>query len=245
MSDFRKYLNVYDFDVVLPGSGEIIKFKPITTGQMKKLLTVENTDNPEVIENALDELISSSIITEGFNIKDLYIQDRFFLLVELRKKTKGNAYQFNIKCPDCSSQSIVNIDLNSLNIKKRPEDINHVIKLNDDISIEMDYIKRYDNQIAFNEINKRLDFNDIQKQVESIIYTYATVMRKVITPDGENEISFIDALFLLNNIKQSEYEKIVKWYNDNDFGLDFTYTINCPHCKYSKVESIPVDNFFF
>ena len=96
--DFRNYLNVYEFNTTLPGSGEEVTFRPITTGQLKKLLIYENETDPMVIEGALDDLISSCIVNEDFNINDLYLQDRFFLLVEIRKKSKGENYSFQYNC---------------------------------------------------------------------------------------------------------------------------------------------------
>ena len=68
--DFRKYLNVYEFETTLPGTGDTVKFKPMTTGQLKKMLVYENSTNPMTVEKALDELISSSIIgsTSSFGI---------------------------------------------------------------------------------------------------------------------------------------------------------------------------------
>ena len=53
MSDFKKYLNVYQFETTLPGTGELIQFKPITTGQIKKLLVYEGSENLNIIENIL------------------------------------------------------------------------------------------------------------------------------------------------------------------------------------------------
>jgi len=37
LPDFRKYLNIYEFDVVLP-SGISVKLKPINAGQLKKFM---------------------------------------------------------------------------------------------------------------------------------------------------------------------------------------------------------------
>ena len=41
---FKNYLNVYEFDTVLPGTGAKLKIKPITTGIMKELLLYESAD---------------------------------------------------------------------------------------------------------------------------------------------------------------------------------------------------------
>jgi hypothetical protein len=145
MSDFKKYLNVYEFECELPGSKKKVKFKPLTTGQMKKLLIYEGEEDEVKVEGALDELISSAIITKDFNIEELYLQDRFFLLVELRKKTKGSLYKFQINCPECGSQSIIKIGLDKLPVKKLEKE-EEEIKIDDNISLVLSQIKRYYHQ---------------------------------------------------------------------------------------------------
>ena len=54
---FYDHVNVYDFSCELPGSKETIQFKPVSTGQIKKLLTYENESNYVLQEQALDDLI--------------------------------------------------------------------------------------------------------------------------------------------------------------------------------------------
>ena len=105
MSNFKNYVNVYEFDCKLPGSGKVVNYKPITTGQMKKLLIYENETSPVVQEKALDSLISSSVIDKDFNINDLYLEDRFFLLVEMRKNTKGKTFTFPFECSKCKTST--------------------------------------------------------------------------------------------------------------------------------------------
>jgi hypothetical protein len=65
--NFLDYVNVYEFECELPGSKQKVKFKPVTTGQIKKLLTYEKETNYVIQEQALDDLISSSVLSEGFN----------------------------------------------------------------------------------------------------------------------------------------------------------------------------------
>ena len=47
---------MYEFDCTLPGTGQEIKFRPITTGQMKKLLVYEDSTSIQQVEEALDKL---------------------------------------------------------------------------------------------------------------------------------------------------------------------------------------------
>lgn len=250
--DFKKYLNCYEFETVLPGSKELVKFKPITTKQMKKLLTYENESRPEVIEKALDELIYTSVTSENFNIYDLYTQDRFHLLVELRKKTKGSSYQFEFTCPDCKSQSLQTVDLNNLKVKDMPEVSDRKVKLTEDISITLDYITRGKQAEALRLVSSLSNLSDTQRSAETMTYLYALSIRTVITPEGEiTDMSLEDKIFLLENISKDGYDKIKEWYESNDFGVEFKYNMKCIHstdgkpCTFSKTLDIPVDNFFF
>ncbi|HRR48413.1 MAG TPA: hypothetical protein P5293_00335 [Bacteroidales bacterium] len=108
---------MYEFETVLPGSGKTVKFKPISTGQIKKLLMYENAEDQAVIETALDDVLAGCVLGEDFKIDDLYLQDRFYLLLEIRKATKGNTYQFQTVCPSCGSQSLQTVNLSEMPVK--------------------------------------------------------------------------------------------------------------------------------
>jgi hypothetical protein len=118
MTSFKNYVNMYEFETVLPGNGKTITFKPITTGQIKRLLLYETSNDAESIEKSLDNVITECVITPDFDIDDLYLQDRFYLLLDLRKATKGNTYSFQSKCTKCDSQTAQNINLNTLTVTK-------------------------------------------------------------------------------------------------------------------------------
>lgn len=244
---FKDFVNVYEFDCILPGSNEEIKFKPITTGQMKSLLVYEGEKRPSKIEEALDKLITTSVISEDFDITKLYLQDRFYLLVELRKKTKGKIYQFDFTCPKCKSQSIQNIDLSNLAITKLDKRLSKKVKINDSITVEVGHIKRKDQMEAFKLVDKLPNLTETQKMAEVTLYTYAQVIETIITPDGEEkDINLMDKVFLLNNITQDGYTKVTEWFEKNEFGTDFTYMTKCIHCNdFEEKKDIPVSNFFF
>jgi hypothetical protein len=243
--DFKNYLNAYEFETTLPGNDEVVKFRPITTGQLKKLLVYENENNPMVIERALDELISSSIISDGFNINNLYLQDRFFLLVELRRMSKGSKYQFEYKCPKCTTQSVQSIDLSELPVKKLDKDINNVIKISDNLSVKISHVTRGKQKEAYAQI-KDTTLSDTQRITEMALYTHAAAIESIIVPDGEiNDASLNDRKYLIENISSESYGEIRKWFDENDFGIEFSYTIRCKGCDKTEKIDIPVENFFF
>lgn len=238
---FKDYINVYEFETTLPGSGEKIKFKPLTTSDMKKLLIYEGEEDESVIEKALDDLISSTVITEGFDINECYIQDRFFLIVELRKKSKGEIYRFQAKCPQCNSQSLVAVNLDDLPITM-PEKMQETISINKDISVVVGHIKRKEQAEASSMVPKQ--GTRTQKVTEMALFTHAAGIKKVITPDDEEIPSLEDRKFLLENVPTSNYDKIRNWFDENNFGVEFLVEYNCPTCGYKEVIDVPLDNFF-
>lgn len=242
MSNFKNYINVYEFDCKLPGSGETIKYKPITTGQMKKLLIYENESSPIIQEKALDDLISSSIIDKDFNINDLYLEDRFFLLVEMRKNTKGKTFNFDFNCPECKTISPQKINLDTLKIIKK-KNVKTLIELTDTISVKVKYIKRGEQK----ELEKYLDLtiSETQQMVEMQLLGYSAGITKIITPDGEEEANILEKKWMLENTPPTIIDKLKEWYNENAFGIDFTYKVKCIKCGHSEIQDIPLSNFFF
>lgn len=239
---FKNYLNVYEFETKLPGSGETVKFKPLTTGNIKKLLIYENNTDEMDIENALDDIITSSVVSEGFDIKELYLQDRFFLLVEIRKKTKGEKYRFEHTCPKCNSQSIQVINLDSLPIIF-PDALEGKVEINEKISVILKHITRKEQIKAYKFVDKSM--NRLQKIADMSLLTHAAGIKAIITPDGKNdETSIEDRKYLLENIPTSAYERVRDWFDDNIFGVDFVIKIECP-CGNKIQTEIPLENFFF
>lgn len=246
MSDFREYLNVYKFDCTLPGSGEKVEFKPITTGQLKTLLTYEGEDDPMVIEEALDKLMSSAIVSEGFDITDLYLQDRFYLLVEIRKRTKGSKYKFTQICRHCNSETLQSIDINKMKVNK-PTKVDNWVKMNDDISVKLSYIKRIHNIEAHEVLKSLSNYNEMsetQRETEMTILTHAATIESVKTPKGKEAPDLLERQYLLENVRTGAYEDVKKWHEKNDFGLEFKFTYKCLHCKKKETASVPTEGFF-
>jgi hypothetical protein len=296
MSNFRNYINTFVFDTVLPGSGLEVHFKPVTTGQIKRLLLYETSEDPLSIEQALDDLIEECVIKpENFNIKDLYIQDRFFLLVEIRKATRGATYNFQTVCTSCGSQTQQAINLTNLPVTKLnniiskskqktvvkptpsqakpkkkivmvgetvedniieepiiniPDNEWDVVKINDNISVRLNLVTRNIQQEAFNYFKqKHEDINkvsEIEKTLDVTTTLYALCIKGVITPEGEEtDLPLEERIFLLDNIKQEEQEEISKWFDKNNFGIEFSFDAKCLHCGHTEKKEVPVENFFY
>jgi hypothetical protein len=242
---FRSILNVYSFTCELPGTGEEVEFKPLTTGQLKRLLTYENEKNPAIQENAIDEIINSAIITKGMSSQKMFLEDRFFFLIQVRKKSKGEVIEFTNDCEECKSQSLIRMSLDDLPIIKRKEEEVYDLDLNDGIKIKLKHITRGEQR----QINPRAfkGLSETQMHAEMQLYTNALGIESVTTPDfgEETELTIEDRKFLIENIPTNEYQKILDWYEQNFFGIKFETQFSCIHCRHTEKINIPMEQAFF
>ena len=241
--DIKGLLDTYEFPYTLPGSGNELLIKPITTGQMKKILAYEDESDPYIIEEALDKLISDCVLTEDFNIDDLYLQDRFCLLLEIRKVTKGDSYQFNWKCPSCKVENIETLKISELPVKSfNPQD--NIIEINNRLKFEVGFPTRGDQKNAIGRVlGRKLSYRE--RQVEIQTGTFANCVGKVHTPDGVFEdIPFDDKVYILDNAPNESFERFTQWFVDNDFGVDFKREVGCRECGHREKIEIPLSDFF-
>jgi len=244
---FMDFVNVYDFTCVLPGSGETIQFKPVSTGQIKKLLTYEKETNYVMQEQALDDLITSSILTEQFNIDDLYIYDRLFLLVELRKKTKGEMLEFQVTCPECNSQSLNKVNLDILEIKQLDASIDTTVTLGDGkIKVYLKHMTRGDQKRDIKPHFFPKNLTDMQRAYAFQVLFHACAIDKIETPNGIDEnLTIKDRMYFIEQIPMNEMEKIKNKIEEMGFGWKLENKVKCLHCSFEYNELIPIQNNFF
>jgi hypothetical protein len=236
MIDLVKYLACYEFEETLPGSGKKIKIRPYSAADLKKLLL--STDE----ETALDDLIQACVLSENFNVDELYLQDRQFLLITLRKLTKGTTYNYTFTCPTCNSQRIIIVDLKKIKVKELSKKNSNTVKLDDNISLELKPITRG----SIKEATKIIDEKEKQNQadlgesrpLEQVMLIYALNIVKFITPEGEYSPSKEEAIDFINNEKLPRwmFEKITDWFKNLDYGMDLTIKVSCDNKKCASFE---------
>lgn len=241
--DIRGLVDSYEFPCRLPGTGQDLMIRPITTGQMKKILVYEDETDQYLIEDALDNLIKQCVITEDFDMDNIYLQDRFYLLLEIRKVTKGASYSFNFKCPSCKAENVKNFSLDDLPVTPRV-DSDSVIEISDRLRFSVDFPTRADQKDAVSRIMK-MKLTDREKAVEIVTATFANCIIGIDTPDGIlTDVPFDDRVYLLDNITSDKFDLFKSWFNDNDFGVKFELDVKCNHCSFSDKMNIPLSDFF-
>jgi predicted Zn-ribbon and HTH transcriptional regulator len=242
---FLDYVNVYEFDCELPGSKEVVKFKPVTTGQIKQLLTYENETNYVIQEQALDDLISSSVLSDGFNVDNLYLHDRMFLLLEIRKKTKGEVLEFQLTCPECNSQSINRVNLDALKLVQLEDESNVIVDL-EKIKVHLRHMKRGHQKADMKKHHFPKGMTNVQRAYIFQVLYHACAIDKIETPNSVDEnIPMKDRIYFIENIPMGQMEKLQEVIDSMSFGWEMEHKVRCNHCGYERVEPIPMAQSFF
>ena len=240
--NFQQHLNVYEKIVELPSSGEEVKIKPITTNQIKKLLVYENESDPIMGEVILDEILNFSLIDK--DVKDLILQDRYYLFVEIRKLTKGSSHTYTHNCPKCQSPNIQTIDLNKLDVKKASTAGENFVKvLNGALKLNLKFPTRGLQIEGYNQIDSKL--SPTENQVEMILANLAQSIISIESSSGIDEnIPVKDKMKFVGDLPGVDYDIIKKWFDENDFGIDLTIETKCQYCKFTDSHVLPLTNFF-
>jgi len=248
--DFRDYLNVFEFDIVLPGTGEKLKIKPLTIGGIKQILTYDvDTLTPGMLTEMFDKIIMQSVTTKGFDPLELYLQDRYFLVLEIRKKTKGESIEYNMTCPKCKSQSQQKIDFDLIETKSMPKNIDYNVKITPDITIRMKHLIRSEEKEIFDLWDtfrkEKVYSNEKEADADLSFLLEAQCIDAIITPQGEQEnITIIDKKYLIENIPQTLWKEVNNWKEKNNFGPEMIIKVKCPHCSFESSQNIEDTDFF-
>ena len=241
MVKLSSFLNVYEFNTVLKGSGETINYKGLSTNSLKKLLMYTKEEDPLMEEELLDKVLEVAIIDENCNIDKMFVLDRYYLLIKIRASTKGDIFEYLYTCPECKQEQPKSINLADLEINKQ-EKCNPLIELKS-LHFILGHPTREKQKRFFNLIDKKLSKQE--KQVEILLADLAAYVEEVRTPDGkllevdDNELSdFIGAL------PEDEVDKFNKWIEDYYFGIIDKIDIKCNKCKYEEKKQLPLKSFF-
>ena len=125
-------------EMVLPSSGEKIKYRPFTVKEEKILLVAQESQDPEQEILAAKQVVNNCLIDKDIN--ELAMFDLEFVLLTMRSKSIDNKLEFRITDPDTSESVEVELNLDEM---KLVEDANHTnrIKVNDEYFIILKYPK--------------------------------------------------------------------------------------------------------
>ena len=129
-------LNAPTHTLVLPSTGEEVKFRPFLVKEQKLLLMAQQNEDMKEVADAMIKIISNCT---GLNSSNLPTFDVEYMFLKIRGKSVGDIVELNLICPDDEVTTVpTKLDLNEVDVQIS-EDHTNEIKLNDDIKIFMNY----------------------------------------------------------------------------------------------------------
>lgn len=221
-------------------SGEIeLKF---VTAQHEDILSNQNYIKKGSV---IDEFIKTLIVDPKISIDDLLSGDKDALFVYARILAYGKDYEFKQKCPSCSAENTITVDLENLKFK----DINFSeIKKNQTV---FQYTTASGTNLVFKLLTHR-DGTDVEAELKglsklktALVPEITSRLRKmIISIDGKDDKSYIKNFIEREfpSKESSEFRKYVKSFMP---GVQLEYEFSCDSCDFQKTLSIPINLDFY
>lgn len=124
------------FELVLPSTGETIRYRPFTVKEEKILLLAQESGDIEQAILSIKQVVNNCII--GKDVDDLSMFDLEYILILLRAKSVDNIVAFTIQDPDTDEKVQLEVDLNDVKVVKDERHSNKIL-ISDDFVLFMRY----------------------------------------------------------------------------------------------------------
>ena len=198
-------INTPTYELQLPSTGEIIKYRPFLVKEQKLLLIAQESGEEKQIANAMGELVNSCTFGK-VNTKSAPMFDIEYLFLKIRGKSVGEKVKLNLICPD-DGKTTVPYELNLEDVECQvQDDHSNEIQINEDIKIVFRYPLLNDLQnVKASAGDSEKTFHFMECCIDSI-HSGDDVFQRIDIKDKE----------LSNFIEQftnEQFEKITQFFN--------------------------------
>ena len=198
-------LNTPTYELELPSTGEILKYRPFLVKEQKLLLIAQESGEEKQIANAMGELVNSCTFGK-VNAKSAPMFDIEYLFLRIRGKSVGEKVKLNLICQD-DGKTTVPYELNLEDVECQvQDDHSNEIQINEDIKIDFRYPLLNDLQnVKASAGDSEKTFHFMECCIDSI-HSGDDVFQRIDIKDKE----------LSNFIEQftnEQFEKITQFFN--------------------------------
>lgn len=132
-------LNAPTYEMVIPSTGEKIKYRPFLVKEQKLLMMAQESGDDESQLRTVGEIVKSCTFNKISHPEKLPTFDIEYMFLMTRAQSVGSKIPMTVTCPD-DGETKVDYELNIDEIKvKKNDGHTNVIMLTDDIGITMKY----------------------------------------------------------------------------------------------------------
>lgn len=232
-----------------------VVIRPMTVKEQKQMLQMNGNNAEDVINN----IVFSCVRFENGQPlpQNLLIQDRDFLLNEIRKLTYGSNIQLSFACERCNTENKLEYDLEMLDVTYLPDDF----KI-ENMRYKSEFITDENGepvvfQMMLPTIQSQKQQNMLSKNKKELLIYQGIVANiyGVVTVDietGEESITPLtmedkkQLMEVLMNVPAKEVTNILNFMKQYTFdGIQKTVEIECTSCGHTNDVLILNQDFFF
>ena len=193
------------YDLKLPVTGSMIKYRPFLVKEEKILLMAMESQNEKEIINAMKTIIRNCT-TLRKKVEDLPTFEIEYIFLKIRAKSVGEVSKINVTCPDDGETQVeVEIDLDKLQIHMEKDHSNKIM-ITDDIGL----IMKYPSLDMFVKDNFNLQNVTAETAFEMTADCIESVFEgEVVTEDATKK----ELLEFLDNLNNQQFQKIQKFFD--------------------------------
>lgn len=218
------------YELTIPSSGKKVKYRPYLVKEEKVLYYALESNDPNQFLVAAQETLNSCFYDK---LDRLTTFDLEYMFLKLRSKSVGENVNLSYTCQNCEKPMELNVDIDSVECSSSGN-VENVIKLNDDISVEMRY-PSYENLDLSGE-SEDMGFALIANSLGYVI----TEEEKIDVSEESNE----QVRAFVESLTSGQFQKLTK-YIETIPNLRYESEEVCPHCGHkNKIELQGLQSFF-
>lgn len=242
--------DTYVFSVpLLSNKNEEISFRPIKTKDQKKLI-VEGQETASELQDffVLIKLLDCCLIKNSIEIERMLVEDFFWLLINLRKKSLGEKIELFGNCLHCGGKKnplVIDLDkdmkVNYLGkIKKNVIDVSPSLKF----VLKFDTVGDMVNVLTeVEKEKKRKEDGELKEcRYSNIELSLAAMIESVELDEEIIDLETLeDKMKLVSELSSFQLAKFTDFIKANPFGLKINKKYKCRKCK--KFNEVDIDGF--
>tara|TARA_B100000683_G_C12272368_1_gene466316 strand:+ start:7 stop:723 length:717 start_codon:yes stop_codon:yes gene_type:complete len=204
------------YEVVVPSTQEMFKFRPFLVKEQKSMLVAfESKDNKQILNTMLN-CVESCV--PGLNVKELATFDMDYIFTQIRAKSVGETSTIRTACVKCNEENEVVINLEKIKMEKT-EIKSQIVPITDTIKVEMKYP-------TYDDVLRNPNYmNEDANPVEAIFDSIATCLYAV--QSGDENI-------LVSQEPKEEIEKFVNSLNTKQLEKISEFVEKIPMLTYEE-----------
>lgn len=221
------------YEFVIPSTGKKVKFRPYLVKEEKVLMIAAESKDAKQMMNAILDTVSACVV-DKFNTNTLTTFDLEYIFIKLRSKSVGESSTLAVSCQSCEHRNEYSLNLEGIECTSKGEKKSNMIKLTDDIIIEMKYPSYRDIEVSDDQ--NEMGFSLLANSIAAV---HTNGERIDVADEPKESIrSFLESM------TRSQFEMIAEFLTDMPT-VKAAVKFNCKKCSASNEFDIKGIQSFF